>query len=339
MRPSADPEFWIWALKFLRYCWPGANKTSDQAMFELVFESQILLAEILQATGLDINHHQGGLYLHRTQRSLQATRPGIEKLAAQGYKVHLLDSEQLYKTDPALAASNIQFAGAVKVDDDFSADCHLFTEKLASYCQSHFDMSLQLSTEVQDFLFYNGHVCGVITDQGPIEADEVVVAMGAQTPNILRKLDYKVPIYPVKGYSVSLKINQPEKAPQYFAVDEGSFIALSRLGEILRLATFVEFSGYNKAIDPRAIDHLTQFAEQLFPGACDLSSANGWAGLRPMTAHGRAIIGPMPNRNNLWINSGHGHGGWGSSCGSASYLSQLINGEQTDPNKAIFNFK
>jgi D-amino-acid dehydrogenase len=319
IRMKNDPAFFLWAAQFLRYCLPGASQKANAELYDLVVETQSLLKEVLGHTGIDANLSQGGLYLIKSKKELSVAATQV-KTNPRYSNVALLDQEALFLREPSMSRSLHQFAGALLVERDYSADCFEFTTSLLRYMQSEYDVSALLQTEVTGFLNSGRGIHGVQTTNGPCEADDVVTCLGAFTPLLTRSVGYKPPIYPVKGYSLSLPIVDSEAIPKRFALDETAFVAYARLGKTFRLATFVEFSGYDTTVDPMAIEHLSAYAAGIAPDAFDFSASKGHACLRPMSPDGSPIIGPVPGTSNLWINSGHGHKGWATSCASAKRL-------------------
>ncbi len=195
---------------------------------------------------------------------------------------------------------------------------------MLGYIQANFDVQTSFNTAISGFLKSANGVRGVQTTKGSIEADDIVVCLGPHTSKLTREINYRPPIYPVKGYSLSLPILSPKLSPKHFAVDESAFVAYSNFGNTFRLATFVEFAGYDTSVDPIAVEFLSRYAAELAPKAFDHSSIQSHACLRPMTPNGAPIIGPIPGHSNVWINSGHGHKGWGASCASAKRISDQI---------------
>lgn len=319
LRLKPDLAFALWAACFLRYCLPGASAGASKTLLNLVVETQSLLKEICAEARIDPHISQGGLYLHATEKSLESAMA-----ACQGTEydapTRLLNRSELLALEPALERSKTKHAGALWVERDFSADCRAFASSLANHLVAVHGVTVQLSREVTGLAQVNGRVRGVRLGEEILDADQIVVCLGVGTPCLTRTLSHRPRIYPVKGYSLTLPIVRPDLAPRHFAVDESVFTAYSVLGDRFRLATYVEFAGYDRSVDPKAIRFLTDVAGNLFPEAFDLGAAQGHACLRPMTPDGAPIVGGIPRHPNVWINAGHGHKGWATCCATANRL-------------------
>jgi D-amino-acid dehydrogenase len=176
---------------------------------------------------------------------------------------------------------------------------------------------------------------GVETDQGRMQGDAYVLALGSYSPLLSKRIDVKLPVYPVKGYSLTLPIADPASAPAHFGVDEKNLVAFARLGDRLRVTATADFAGYDTNFEERDFSHMRRVAMELFPNAAAYDRPNYWACLRPMTPDGPPILGASPLKN-LWMNTGHGHIGWTMACGSSRIVVDRMMGRKPEIDDAPF---
>ena len=220
--------------------------------------------------------------------------------------------------------------GALSYDTDGTGDCHLFSRELAKACETK-GVQFRYNTETEHLVADDQRVTGVAIRKGDgtsetLEADAVVVSAGCWSGHLTRPLGLELPIYPVKGYSFTVPLKDPGRAPVSTIHDDNYKVVSTRLGERLRASGFVELDDFNRDIPEARLATIRKSVESRFPGCADLEAAETWTGFRPMTPDGPAIIGRGP-RENLFLNTGHGTFGWTLSAGSASVISQLIDGE------------
>ncbi|MEX0838454.1 MAG: FAD-dependent oxidoreductase, partial [Parvibaculum sp.] len=288
--------------------------------------SQSVLHETVAATGVAYDGRRGGLlYFYRDPKAFEAAVARSRVLSDNGCDVTALDRDGVVAADPALAPVRERIAGAIYGRADESGDCRKFARGLAAWLQDK-GVSFKFGSSVTGFETRAGRIEAVVTDQGPVSADGYVLCLGVYSPHVARQLGAKLPIYPVKGYSVTLPA--PEgNAPEVSITDEARKIVISRLGGRLRAAGQAEVGGYDLTLEPAransVLDALTSLLPQVAPRA---GQAEFWCGLRPMTPDGSPVIGRLEPLSNLFINSGHGTLGWTLGAGSATLLADLICG-------------
>lgn len=328
-RPSLNPRQWQWLAKFLRQCTAEHARSNTLRKTRLCQYSQTRLQVVAGETGFEYHRNTGGLiYFYRSNRSFEAAAVKSEILSQAGVKIESLDRDEVIKRDPGLADAREKIAGALFVPSDESGDARVFTSALAEQCASR-GAAIHMQTSVTGFQTRSGRLTGVITDQGVFEGDLFVMSLGVFSPQFSRALGVRLPIYPVKGYSVTLHANTTHLLPKLGGVDEDNLLAYCPMGNRLRLTATAEVSNYSTAHHPGDFRVMLAKAENLMPRAADFSSPEYWAGLRPMTPTGLPIIG-RSKWDNLWLNTGHGHMGWTMSCGSARLLADLIAQQPTE---------
>ncbi len=328
-RMSADPRFWLWSLKFLAQCTPGRARANTLRKHQIAVYSQSVLQQTLadEAIAYDRNT-QGILYFYRDAASLQAGIAHMQILAEDGQRIEVLDRAQIVAREPSLASAAEQIAGGILCPTDESGDCAMFTRGLAEVCRAR-GVTVRTGVTVQAIETSGDMVSGVRTDAGVLTADAYVLALGCQSPFLARPLGVDLPIYPIKGYSLTIPIGNHRAPPTMAVLDEGNLVAISRFGDRVRVTATAEFAGYDTSHKPADFAHMTRVARELYPDGADYARAEMWAGLRPMTPDNLPIIGRKRHRN-LWYNTGHGHIGWTMSHGSARLVADLIAGRQTE---------
>ncbi len=322
-RPRASLRQWTWMVRFLMQCSSRRALHTTGIKARLCRYSQEKLAAVVAETGVRYDRHQGGLiYFYRTAQTFAAAEEKCEILQRQGIPIEILDPGEVVKRDPGLAPALDQIAGALYAPTDESGDACLFTQALAKHC-AQLGATVRLGVEVKSFACEGQRVRSVVTSAGPVSGDHFVLCLGVDSPRLVRRLGIKLPIYPVKGYSVTLPIIDPERAPRLGGVDEENLLAYCPMGDRLRLTATAEIAGYSTAHTPRDFRAMLNRARALFGACADYSRPQYWAGLRPMTPTGAPIVDRSP-LDNLWLNTGHGHMGWTMAVGCAQILADLI---------------
>ncbi|OLP46911.1 D-amino acid dehydrogenase [Rhizobium oryziradicis] len=328
LRPKIDAAMLGWMLKMLSNCTSGRYAINKSRMLRLADYSRIALADLRSETGIAYDERmQGTLQLFRTQAQLDASAKDVKALAADGIPYEVLDKEGCIRMEPALAAARDKIVGGLLTPKDETGDCFKFTNSLAEKAAALgvvFDYGRTILAIQSD----GSKITGVATDKGVVKSDTYVVALGSYSPILLKPLGIKLPVYPVKGYSLTIPIVDPSKSPESTVMDETYKIAITRLGDRIRVGGMAEISGYTNDLGQARRRTLEHSVTDLFPGG-DLSKANFWSGLRPMTPDGTPVIGAT-RLTNLYINSGHGTLGWTMSCGSARMLSDVISGRKAE---------
>jgi len=331
--PSRDPHMWKWALQFLARC---TNIKKEQATLDtlnLALHSRDCFAEVIKDTGIEFSYlDKGTLHTFRDKKSLAANIAQAEFQKQLGCDYEILHTRKdCEKIEPALKYAPAKIIGGIFFLMDASGDVNEFTINMTKYLQAK-GVEFIFGQNITEILTDGDKVTGVKTDSASYEADNFVVSLGAATPILLRKIGVHVPIYPMKGYSLSIEIEDSKKAPTVSITDQHNKIVYSRLGNILRIAGTAEFDGYNDAVSTNRIGTLKRMVSQLFPECGDIDSGKEWACLRPSTPEGTPIIGKTKYKN-LYMNTGHGTLGWTLSCGSANIISAIISGKtaEVDP--------
>ncbi len=324
-RLQPDPRMWLWCLQFMGNCSDARWRVNSLRKLAMCRYSLQVMDELVAETGIEYHRRKGGiLYLHRSARALEEAAAHMRVLSDAGLPIETLDADGCVAMEPALAADRDGIAGALLCRDDESGDCNLFTQNLAGLCAGR-GVEFHYGTEIQSLNAEGGEIRGVETDNGVLTADAYVMALASYSPIHARRLGVRLPIYPLKGYSITLPVIENAGAPLMSGVDEQYLLAWSRFGDRLRLTSVAEFAGYDTSPDQTRYDLMLELARRLFPAGIDYGKPSPWAGLRPMTPQGTPIHGQGPHRN-LWYNTGHGSMGWSMACGSARITTDLISG-------------
>jgi D-amino-acid dehydrogenase len=221
-----------------------------------------------------------------------------------------------------------KFAGGLRLTGDETGDCFKFTQELSRRAEA-LGVTFRYGVNIKRIVSDGRRITGVETDGGELKADTYVLALGSYSPLLLKPLGIRIPVYPVKGYSITVPITDPSGAPESTVMDETYKVAVTRLGDRIRVGGTAELAGYNTALRAARRGPLDHVVSDLFPRGGDLSRAEFWTGLRPMTPDGPPIIGPTP-LSNLYLNTGHGTLGWTMSAGSARVLTDMVSGKTAD---------
>jgi len=326
-RLRLDPAMWSWSLRFLANCTAAANRRNTLVKLELCKYSREQLVALRAAEGLRYDEVvKGSIYLYRDPHHYETGKQTTVLITDHGYPMEAIDMDRVVAIEPALARSRDRFAGAIFVPLDESGDCRLFTERLGEVCKK-LGVNFRYGTTVQGFEAAGDKVTAVKTDRGRVVADRFVLALGSYSPLPARSLGLKLPIFPVKGYSMTVPVKNPAEAPTVGLIDEGYLVAFSRMGDRLRMTATADFAGYDTSYTAREFQTMLKVARELFPEGADYERQSPWACLRPMTPDGPPIMGGTRYRN-LFMNTGHGHIGWTMACGSARMVADLMLGRK-----------
>lgn len=324
LRPKLDWAMVSWMLKMLSNCTSARYAINKSRMLRLADYSRESLAELRAETGIAYDERmQGTLQLFRTQQQLDASAKDVKALAADGIPFEVLDADGCIRQEPALAQARQRIVGGLLTPKDETGDCFKFTAALTEKAKA-IGVSFVFDTRVVDLDVSEGRVRGVRTERGSMAADRVVVALGAYSPLLLKKYGISLPVYPVKGYSLTIPITNEPMAPVSTVLDESYKIAITRLGERIRVGGMAEISGYTNDLGLARRRTLEHSVNDLFPGG-DAATGTFWSGLRPMTPDGTPVIGPTKIEG-LFLNTGHGTLGWTMSSGSARLIADLVSG-------------
>jgi D-amino-acid dehydrogenase len=248
----------------------------------------------------------------------------VAVLRQYGVPFELLDRAGFCGVEPALRQTAHKFVGALRLPGDETGDCHLFTTRLAERAAA-LGVRFRWGTAIEGLLAEGGRLAGVRTSAGTLRADHYVLALGSHSPLLLRPLGLRIPVYPVKGYSITVPVTDPAGAPESTIMDETHKVAVTRLGDRIRVGGTAELAGYDHTLHAARRATLEHVVTDLFPRGGDVSRASFWCGLRPMTPDGTPIVGPTPYAN-LTLNTGHGTLGWTMAAGSAKLVADLVAG-------------
>jgi len=322
-KPSLDPALWRWTLAFLGQCTARRAAVTTHRKAGLCLYSLECLKALVAETGVEYDRNTGGLiYSYRSQQSLEGAAVKANIMRSLGIRLEELTPDELAQKDPALGAAKDQLAGGLYAPDDESGDACLFSRALAKVCVQK-GVEFKFNTEIEGIDTQGDTVTAIRTDKGRLSADVYVLCLGIHSPRIAKDLDLRLAIYPVKGYSMTMAITDPQASPALGGVDEDNLLAYCPMGNRLRVTATAEISGYSNAHKPRDFAHMTRVIKSLFPGAADYHQPEYWAGLRPMTPQGTPYFGTAKHTN-LWLNTGHGHIGWTMAAGSARITRDLI---------------
>ncbi len=314
---------WMWEM--FRNCDAERYAVNKERMVRLAEYSRDCIRALRAETGIEYEgRQQGTLQLFRTQAQFDGAAKDIEVLKQAGVAFDLLTRDQLGNAEPALANVREKLVGGLRLPNDETGDCQLFTARLTQMARE-LGVRFRFDTAIECLEIANGQVGGVVTDKGRMTADRYVLALGSYSRLLLQD-QFRVPVYPLKGYSITVPIVDAARAPVSTILDETYKIAVTRFDDRIRVGGMAEIAGYSKVLNPRRRETLEMVVGDLFPGGGDLARATFWTGLRPMTPDSTPIVGATPLKN-LFLNTGHGTLGWTMACGSASVIADLVSGK------------
>lgn len=329
VKPSVDPRFLWWGMQFMRECTPKRARTNTLAKLGLCQYSQDRLDDLARSENIDYQQVEGGaVYLYRDQQQLELGLMKMQLLREHGQKLEQIDGPGLARLDPAFESSQADIAGAIHGVTDSSGNSELFTKVLAERCKS-LGVEFRLGESVTRLHEQHGRITSAETDIGNLRGDQYVLALGIRSPSVSRTIGQSLPVYPAKGYSITVGVNDPGRAPRLGGVDEKTLVAWSRFGDELRMSSTAEFDGYSRNFETSDFSNILSTARQLFADAADWETARMRSCMRPMTPDGPPIIGRGAKHENLYYNTGHGHMGWTMACGSSMALADVMAGRQT----------
>lgn len=332
------PNLIGWGLSFLRNSARARHKAITQANFDLAHYSTCQTDALRQRLNLAYEQAEPGtLKLLRSEAEKADALAMADMLAMQGLRYEVLDRTALLARAPVLAEAEDGLVGAIYAPDDRVGNARLFCEGLLQAAMAE-GGTARFDTAVSKVLIDNGRVTGVQLADGEMVSGDVVLCAGAQSAKLAAQAGIALPIRPAKGYSLTLDASRLTTRLTHPLVDPRLHIAVTPLGDQIRILGMAEFAGFDARVDPRRLALLRGFFEQLLPNMAqelDWASGQGWAGLRPMSADGRPFIGNS-GRKGLWLNCGHGHLGWTMAVGSARMLADLYGGRQPEIDASTF---
>nr|WP_275658701.1 D-amino acid dehydrogenase [Vibrio brasiliensis] len=323
IKPSLSPELIQWASQMLVNCQLEKYRVNKSRMLTIANRSRECLAELNR--NYDLNYQgrtKGTLQIFRNPAQLKAVEKDIALLEESGTKYQLMDPAQCLVQEPGLANMQGNLVGGLYLPDDETGDCQLFCQQLQQMAEQA-GVTFLFNTTVDKLNSENNQVVSVETSQGTIHADSYVIALGSYSKHLLAPLGIDIPVYPVKGYSLTLPVIDQQHAPNSTIMDETYKVAVTRFEQRIRVAGTAELAGFDPALPDKRLATLSHVVSNLFPQGVDLAQAEYWTGFRPMTPDGTPIIG-QTKFSNLYTNTGHGTLGWTMACGSADILTRII---------------
>ena len=323
IKATGDIDQYLWMAQMLRNCTASRYAVNKERMVRLSEYSRDCLDELRAETGLAYEGRQlGTTQLFRTQAQLDNAAKDIAVLERSGVPFELLDRAGIARVEPALASVTDKLAGALRLPNDQTGDCQIFTRKLAEMAAA-LGVQFRFGQTIQRLDFAGDRINGVWVDGKLETADRYVLALGSYSPQLLKPLGVRVPVYPLKGYSLTVPITNSDMAPTSTILDETYKVAITRFDQRIRVGGMAEIAGFDLSLNPRRRETLEMIVGDLYPQGGDLSQADFWTGLRPATPDGTPIVGATPYRN-LFLNTGHGTLGWTMACGSGRFLADII---------------
>ena len=321
-RPEADPRQWRWLLQFLRNCNADTNRRTTATLLRLGELSRNAMAELPLPPAEFAWRDAGKLIVYRSRALFERAAA----LAAAGADAEILSPAATVAREPALAALHNVLAGGIFHPGEAVADCHAFCLALELRLRAHPNFLGVTHADVHALMVEGGRVGGLDTSGGPIGADHYVLASGIDSRDLARGAGIGLPLYPLKGYSLTAPIRARDRAPDISVTDFERKVLYARIGGRLRVAAMVDLVGASRAIEPGRARGLLRLAKQAMPDAADYDNAETWAGLRPATPGGAPIVGAT-RYGNLWLNVGHGPLGFTFACGTAKLLTGALRGD------------
>jgi D-amino-acid dehydrogenase len=329
IRPMLDPRMWLWGARLLANCTERAYALNKSRMVRLAEYSNAQMVALRQLPGLDFEgREQGTLQLFRTQKQLDHIHGDVEVLKQYGVRYEVLDPKGCVAAEPGLATAAVPFVGALRLPDDDTGDCKLFTEGMARRAAAA-GVTFQFDTAIHGLESEGDRITGVATSRGRLTADAYVMALGSYTPLMVKRLGIRLPVYPIKGYSLTVPIVDEAVAPVSTVMDETYKVATTRFADRIRVGGTAEIAGWDTTLRPHRRGPLERSLRDLFPRAGDLEGASFWCGLRPMTPDGTPVIGKA-KFDNFYLSTGHGTLGWTMAAGSGRVLADLISGREPE---------
>ncbi|MDC5093318.1 D-amino acid dehydrogenase [Acinetobacter baumannii] len=327
---NLDGSMWQlqWMAQMLKNCNPQSYAVNKERMMRVAEYSRDCLRELRKDTGIHYeNRAKGTLQLFRKEAQMEAVQRDISVLEECGVSYELLNANELGRVEPALANAQDKLVGGLHLPNDETGDCYLFTNALAQIAKE-LGVNFQFNQNVEKLIVEGDQIKGVQVNGKVLTADRYVLAFGSYSRDFLKPLDLQLPVYPVKGYSLTIPIIDPAFAPQSTVLDETYKIAITRFDQRIRVGGMAELSGFNLGLNEDRRATLQMVTQDLFPGG-DMEQASFWTGLRPMTPDSTPIIGATRFKN-LFLNTGHGTLGWTMACGSGKLISDIVLNHKTD---------
>ena len=329
IKPMLDPHMWRWGMSMLRNCTEERYRINKGRMVRLAEYSRDCMQALRSDIGIQYDDRAlGTLQLFRTQQQLDGIGKDIEILQQYGVPYQVLDRQGYIGCEPALAHVQQKFVGALRLPGDETGDCFKFTQEIAKRAQD-LGVRFLFNQNIKELRVHGNQIADVRTETGHYVADNYVLALGSYSTRMLEPLGIRIPVYPVKGYSLTVPITNASMAPESTIMDETHKVAVTRLGDRIRVGGTAQLSGFDMRLEPQRRRTLEFVVNDLFPEGGDTARAEFWTGLRPMTPDGTPILGASKYKN-LQLSTGHGTLGWTMAAGTARVMAALIAGKQPD---------
>ncbi|BBM65519.1 D-amino acid dehydrogenase small subunit [Vibrio alfacsensis] len=325
IRPSLNPDLIRWATQMLTNCTLPRYQRNKTRMLSIANHSRDCLEQLRNEHALNYQGRQlGTLQVFRTQQQLDAIEKDLKLLEQSGTRFQLMGVKECIQQEPGLALVQEKLVGGLYLPDDETGDCFQFCQQLTDLAKAH-GVRFEFNTEVSNWITVGKKIMGVQTNCGLFKADQFVLASGSYSTALLKQLKINIPVYPVKGYSLTVPIECEQFAPRSTVMDETYKVAMTRFDDRIRVAGTAELAGFDSSLPQKRKNTIEMVIRDLFPKSADFNQAEFWTGFRPMTPDGTPIIGATPYEN-LFTNTGHGTLGWTMACGSAHILATIMQG-------------
>lgn len=326
LRPQWDPHQWRWAVQFLRACNRATSEHSTRQLLALAALSRHHFDTMLQAEQLDCDYSTTGkLVLYDTPASLASARRQMELQRPWGNPQEAVAAARCAELEPALAHYQRHIAGAIYTPSECAADCLKVCQGLQQLLAGR-GVRFVLGSRIEGFVRDGQRIVAARTSTGDVQAQQFVLALGSASHHAARTLGFRLPVYPLKGYSITLDTTDtPGAAPRINVTDAARKVVFARIGRRLRVAGMAELVGHSDSIPPARIHSLCQATAAIFPGSSDFGHTRPWTGLRPATPTGVPLVGSHAGApNNLLLNTGHGALGFTLAFGTAAQVAELL---------------
>jgi len=328
IRPRVDTAMFRFMGELLANCSEKAYDINKSRMLRIAEYARDKIDALRNETGITYDGDQKGLIqLFRTDAQVEHAAEDMRLLAESGIDHQLLNVDEIIAHEPGLAHARHRLRGGLRLPGDQTGDAHLFTRRLAAMAEQK-GVKFRLGTNIEAIEATSDSILSIRTSAGRLKADAYVLALGSYSPRLMKPLELRLPIYPVKGYSLTMPITDESHAPVSTVNDETYKVAITRLGDRIRIGGTAELTGFSLRLSPDRRETLELSFNEMYGGG-DLSAARYWTGLRPCTPDGTPIVGPAPRYENLWLNTGHGTLGWTMAAGSGQIVADQISGRQT----------
>ncbi|MFT8353007.1 MAG: D-amino acid dehydrogenase [Gluconobacter japonicus] len=328
IRPRFDTAMFRFMGELLANCSEKAYDINKSRMLRIAEYARDKIDALRDESGITYDGDQKGLIqLFRTDAQVEHAAEDMRLLAESGIDHQLLNVDEIIAHEPGLAHARHRLRGGLRLPGDQTGDAHLFTRRLAAMAEQK-GVKFRLGTNIEAIEATSASILSIRTSAGRLKADAYVLALGSYSPRLMKPLELRLPIYPVKGYSLTMPITDESRAPVSTVNDETYKVAITRLGDRIRIGGTAELTGFSLRLSPDRRETLELSFNEMYGGG-DLSAARYWTGLRPCTPDGTPIVGPAPRYDNLWLNTGHGTLGWTMAAGSGQIVADQISGRQT----------